>query len=160
LSITIIGWYLIIASALAPLSLLFTNSLFPHVRLPFFFLGFFLVGPSAYLLLLIWMTVQGAAAVGLLKLERWGLVATITVQCVALLNIVMMVAIPANRLRFQQVMDTIRFSANDRIYHSAPMFPMWIGILSSVPIVVVILFFLIAQKKYFNSPDYPSSSEI
>ena len=150
LSITIIGWYLIIASALALLSVVFTNTLFFRSKLPFFFLGFFFFGPSAYLLLTVWMTAQVVAAVGLLKLKRWGLIATIALQCVALLNIVMMVAVPANRLRFQQVMETLRFSANSRMYHSAPMFPMWIGMLSSIPIVVVILFFLISQKKLFH----------
>ncbi len=160
LSITIIGWYLIIASALAPLSIVFTNTLFSGLKLPFFFLGFFFFGPSTYLLLTVWMTLQVVAAVGLLKLKRWGLMATIALQCVALLNIVMMVAIPANRLRFQQVMDTIRFSTNGRMYHSASMFPMWIGMLSSIPIIVVILFFLISQKKYFSSAGYPAASDI
>src|ERR1700693_1019687 len=160
LSITIIGWYLIIASALAPLSVLFTNTLFSRLKLPFFFLGFFFSGSSSYLLLMVWMTVQLIAAVGLLKLKSWGLYTTITLQCLALLNIVMMVTIPANRLRFQQVMETLRFSPGGRMYYSPSMFPMWIGMLSSIPIVVVILFFLLSQKKYFNSPDYPSSSDI
>ena len=155
LSITIIGWYLIIASALALLSVVFTNTLFFRSKLPFFFLGVFFFGPSTYLLLTVWMTAQVVAAVGLLKLKRWGLIATIALQCVVLLNIVM-IAVPANRLRFQQVMETLRFSANGRMYHSAPMFPMWIGMLSSIPIVVVILFFLISQKNFFTSADYPS----
>jgi hypothetical protein len=160
LSITIIGWYLIIASALAPLSIAFVNTLFSRLKLPFFFLGFFLFGPNVYLVLTVWMAMQLVAAVGLLKLKPWGLFATIALQCMTLMNMVMMVAIPANRLRFQQIMDTIRFSANGRTYYSSPMFPMWIGILSSLPIVVVILFFLISQKRYFNSADYPPSSNI
>jgi hypothetical protein len=160
LSITIIGWYLIIASALAPLSIVFVNNLFSRLNLPFFFLGFFLFGPTAYLLLIVWMAAQLVAAVGLLKLKRWGLFATIALQCLALLNMVMMVAVPANRLRFQQVMDTIRFSTSGQMFHSAPMFPMWIGILSSLPIVVVILFFLISQKNSFSSADHPPSSDI
>jgi hypothetical protein len=160
LSITIIGWYLIIASALAPLSVLFTNTLFPRLKLPFFFLGFFLFGPNSYLLLTVWMAVQFIAAVGLLKLKSWGLYTTIALQCLALLNIVMMVAIPANRLRFQQVMETLRFPAGGRMYYSPSMFPMWIGMLSSIPIVVVILFFLVSQKSSFSVTGYPPSSEI
>jgi hypothetical protein len=40
LSITIIGWYLIIASALGPLSIAFTGTFFPRFKLPLF-LGFF-----------------------------------------------------------------------------------------------------------------------
>jgi membrane protease YdiL (CAAX protease family) len=123
-------------------------------------LGFFLFGPGAYLLLIVWMTVQIVAAVGLLKLKSWGLYTTIALQCLALLNMIMIVAIPANRLRFQQIMDSFRFSASIRMYHSAPMFPMWMGILSSLPLVAVILFFLISQKNSFSSVDHPSSSDI
>jgi hypothetical protein len=159
LSITIIGWYLIIASAFATLSVVLVSTLYSRLKLPFFFLGFFFFGPSTYLLLLVWMAAQVVAAVGLLKLKSWGLYATIALQCLAILNLVMMVAIPANRLRFQQILDTLSFSASG-MYHPASMFPMWIGVLSSLPIIVVILFFLISQKKSFNSADYPPSSDL
>jgi hypothetical protein len=158
LSITIIGWYLIISSAFAMLSVVFANILFS--RLPLFFLGLFLFGPGAYLLLSVWMTVQVVAAVGLLKLKSWGLYATVALQCLALLNMVMIVAIPANRLRFQEIMESFRFSAGGQMYQSMPMFPMWIGLLGSLPIIVAILFFLISQKKYFSAGDDPSSSVI
>jgi hypothetical protein len=160
LSITIIGWYLIIASALAPLSMVFTSTFFPGFKLPLFFLGFFLFGPSAYLLLTVWMAVQVVAAVGLLRLKNWGLYTTIALQCLALLNMVMIVAIPANRLRFQQIMDALSFSASGAMYHPASMFPMWMGILSSLPLAAIMLFFLIYQKNSFSSNDYPSSSDI
>jgi hypothetical protein len=157
LSITIIGWYLIIASALAPLSIAFTSTLLPNFKLPLFFLGFFLFGPGAYLLLLVWMTVQLVAAVGLLKLKIWGLYTTIALQCLALLNMVMIVAIPANRLRFQEIMESFRFSARGQMYQSMPVFPIWIGLVGSLPIIVVILFFLNSQKNSFSSNNYSSS---
>jgi hypothetical protein len=152
LSITIIGWYLVIASALGPLFIVFNSAFLPGLRLPFFFLGVFLFGTSAYLLLVIWTAVQIIAAVGLLKLKSSGLYTTIALQCLGLLNIVMIVAIPANRLRFQQIMDTVRFSATGHMYHSAPMVPMWIGLLGSLPLIAVILFFLISQKNAFSPP--------
>jgi hypothetical protein len=155
LSITIIGWYLIIASAFAMLSVVFANILFS--RLPLFFLGLFLFGPGAYLLLSVWMTVQVVAAVELLKLKSWGLYATVALQCLALLNMVMMVAIPANRRRFQEIMESFRFSAGGQMYQSMPMFPMWIGLLGSLPIIAVILFFLISRKNSFSSNNYSSS---
>jgi hypothetical protein len=160
LSITIIGWYLIIGSALGPLSILFTSAVFPGLRLPFFFLGFFLFGTSAYLLLVIWMAAQVVAAVGLLKLKTSGLYTTIALQCLTLLNILMIVAIPANRVRFQQIMDTFRFSTTGYMYHSAPMFPMWIGLLGSLPLIGVILFFLISQKNAFSPPGSASAPNI
>jgi hypothetical protein len=159
LSITIIGWYLIITSAFAVLSLVLTNALFARLKLPFFFLGFFVFGPGAYLLLAVWMAVQVVAAVGLLKLKSWGLYATVALQCLALLNMVMIVAIPANRLRFQEIMESFRF-AGGQMYQSMPVFPMWIGLLGSLPIIVAILFFLISQKKSFSAGDDPSSSVI
>src|ERR1700680_4459814 len=160
LSITIIGWYLIIGSALGPLSILFTSTLFPRSKLPVFILGFFLFGPSAYLLFIIWMAVQIVAAVGLLKLKTWGLYITIALQCLALLNMVLIVAIPDNRLRFQQIMDSFRVSISARMDHSAPTFPTWIGILSSLPLIAVILFFLISQKNAFSPPGSASAPNI
>jgi len=160
LSVTIIGWYLIIGSAFAVLSLVLTNALFARLKLPFFFLGVFLFGPGAYLLLMVWMAVQAGAAVGLLKLKSWGLYTTIALQCLALLNMVMIAAVPANRVRFQQIMESFRFSATGGMFNSAPRFPMWIGMLGSLPLIVVILFFLISQKKFFSSGDHPSSSVV
>jgi hypothetical protein len=43
------------------------------------------------------------------------------------------------------------------MYQAMPMFPMWIGLLGSLPIIVAILFFLISQKKSFSAGDDPSS---
>src|ERR1700722_906675 len=157
LSITIIGWYLIIASAFAMSSVVFVNTLFARLKLPLFFLGFFLFGPGAYLLLIVWMTIQVVAAAGLLKLKSWGLYTTIALQCLALLNTVMIVAIPANRIRFQEIMESFRFSASGQMYQSMPLFPMWIGLVGSLPIILVILFFLISQKNSFSSNNYSSS---
>jgi len=154
LSITIIGWYLIIASAFAMLSVVFVNTLFARLKMPLFFLGCFLFGPGAYLVLIVWMTVQLVAAVGLLKLKSWSLYTTIALQCLALLNMVMILAIPANRLRFQEVMESFRFPASGQMYQSIPTFPMWIGLLGSLPLIAVILFFLISQKKSFSSNNY------
>jgi len=157
LSITIIGWYLIIASAFAMPSVIFVSMVFARLKMPFFSLGFFLFGPGAYLLLIVWMTVQIVAAVGLLKLKSWGLYTTIALQCLALLNMVMIVAVPANRLRFQEIMESFRFSASGQMYQSMPVFPIWIGSVGSLPIIVVILFFLISQKNSFSSNNYSSS---
>jgi len=160
LSITIIGWYLVIGSALGPLFIVFNSAFFPGLRLPFFFLGFFLFGTNAYLLFIIWMAVQIVAAVGLLKLKTWGLYTTIALQCLALLNMVLIVVIPDNRLRFQQIMDSFRVSISGRMYYSAPTFPMWIGMLSALPLIAVILFFLISQKNAFSPPGSASAPNI
>jgi len=151
LSITIIGWFLVIGAALTPLFLLLNSVLFPGLQTPLFFLDFFFFGPRALLILTVWMAAQMAAAVGLLKLKNWARLATIGLQCLVLINFVLL-AIPANRARFQQVMETMTSSMNTRMPQPVPfLFPMWAGIAASLPIVLVILWFLITEKQSFAS---------
>lgn len=152
LSITIIGWFLLIASALTPLSLLVNSALFRDMQLPFYFLGVFVFGRSAYVILVLWMAAQFAAAVGLLKLKRWGLFATIGLQCFALANGALLVSIPGHRAKFQQIMETMMASMNARMLQPAPSFnfPVWWGYAVSLPIVAVILWFLITRRHAFT----------
>jgi hypothetical protein len=153
LSITIIGWFLLIGSALAPLGLLFNSAFFSGVQFPLYFLGFFFVGRSASLILIVWITAQIVAAVGLLKLKNWGLLATIGLQCLTVVNAALLVGIPANRARFQQIMEAMIASINSRMPQPGSfVFPMWIGFASSLPIVFVILWFLITRRHAFTSP--------
>jgi hypothetical protein len=152
LSITIIGWFLVVSSALTPLFLLFYSTFFTGVQLPLCFLGFFFFGRSASLILIVWMAAQMVAAVGLLKLKNWGLFGTIGLQCLTVINAVLLVGIPANRARFQQLMETMIASMNTRTSQPVPFaIPMWAGIASSLPLVFVILWFLITRKQAFNS---------
>lgn len=153
LSITIIGWFLLITSALTPLSLLVNSALFREMQLPFYFLGIFVFGRSAYLILTLWMAAQFAAAVGLLKLKRWGLFATIGLQCFALANGALLVSIPGHRARFQQIMETMMASMNARMLQPAPQFnfPVWWGYAVSLPLVGVALWFLITRRHAFTS---------
>lgn len=155
LSITIIGWYLLVTSALAPLGLLFSSKFFvgiQGVQVPFYFLGFFFVGRSAYPIFILWIAAQMAAAVGLLKLKRWGLFATIGLQSLAVVNGTLLLCIPAHRARFQQIMEAMTASLNARMPQSAPFqFPVWIGYVTVFPTVSVILWFLITRRHAFTS---------
>jgi hypothetical protein len=154
ISITIIGWCLIVFSAFAPMSLLFSKSIFPDVALPICFLGFFFFGRSAYLILFLWMAAQLVAAVGLLNLKNWGRLATIGLQCLSLVNFALMAGIPANRERLQRTMETIASGVNARMPQPQPLpfaFPMWIGAATAIPIAFVILWFLITKKQAFAS---------
>jgi len=152
LSITVIGWFLLIASALAPLGALINRALFPGVQGPFYFLGFFFFGWSGYLVLLVWMAAQMVAAVGLLKLKRWGLFATIALQCLTLLNATLLLVIPGHRARLQQIMETMVASMDARLPQPAPfVFPTWIGFGMAFPMVLVILWFLVTRRQVFNS---------
>jgi hypothetical protein len=154
LSITIIGWFLLVGSALTPLCILFNKILFSGVQIPLFLFGFFVSGRGAYAILVMWMAIQLVAAVGLLKLKRWGWFATIALQCLGILNSTLMVAIPANRARFQQLMEIMSASVTARMPQPHPLplaFPMWIGVATSLPIVVLILWFLVTRKQAFFS---------
>jgi hypothetical protein len=152
LSIAIIGWFLLIASAIAPLGLLMNRALLPDVQLPFYFLGFFLFGGSAYLVFIVWMAAQMAAAVGLLKLKKWGWFAVLVLQCLGALNGALLMGIPDHRAKLQQLMQAMLASMNARLAQPTPFdFPIWVGFAMSLPIVFVILYFLITRRQVFAS---------
>src|SRR5205807_2256301 len=84
------------------------------------------------------------AAAGLLKLKNWGLFATIGLQCLALANVTLLMGIPGHRARFQQLMESMMASLHARMPQPAPLdFPVWIGLVMSLPIFLVILYFLV-----------------
>lgn len=152
LSITIIGWFLLVGSAIAPLGLVMNRALFPDVQVPFYFLGFFLFGSNAYLVFAGWIVAQMTAAVGLLKLKRWGWFASIATQCLGALNGALLVVLPGHRARFQQIMETMTASMNARLAQPAPfVLPAWIAFAMGFLMVLVILWFLISRRKAFAS---------
>jgi hypothetical protein len=154
LSITIIGWYLLIAAGLYPFGLLYAHAMFSSVPLPMCFMGFFLFGRRATMILLVWMAAQIVAAVGLLKLKNWGRLATIALQSLGILNLVLLGAIPANRARFQNLLDSAMASMNPSAPRPFPfVFPAWAMMAASVPIFVVILGFLFTRKRAFISAE-------
>ena len=153
LGITIIGWFLLIRSALAPLAILANSTLFSGMQFPFYFLGSFFFGRSTYLLFVPWMAAQFVAAAGLLKLKRCGLFATIGLQSLAILNGTLLVSIPGHRARFQQIMKAMMASMHARMSQPAPQLnvPVWIGFVMSFPGVLLILWFLITRRRAFTS---------
>lgn len=152
LSITIIGWYLLIASPAGAFGVLFAKSFFPGQQFPLYFLGLFLFGRMGTLVFVVWMAAQTAAAVGLLKLKRWGLFTTIGLQCLTAVNGVLLLCISGHRARLQQIMDMMIASMNARMPHQNPFtFPAWIGFAAAFPVVLVILWFLITRRQAFRS---------
>ena len=151
LSITIIGWFLVIGSGLAPLGLLFNRAFFPGTQLPFYFLGFFVFGWGGYLALILWAAAQIVAAAGLLRLKKWGLFATIGSQCLAAVNAALPMVIPGQRARFQQVMEAMTASVNARLPQPAHfVYPAWIGLAMAFPVTLVILWLLITRRHAFS----------
>jgi hypothetical protein len=149
-----------VGSPFAPLCLLFDSVLFPGVQIPLCFF-FFLSGRSTILMLCVWMAIQAMAAVGLLKLKNWGRLTVISLQCFGLLNTALMFGIPANRARFQLVVESVAASMNTSMSmpQSVPLsFPMWIGLAASIPIFLVILWFLVRQKQAFTPTTHELAS--
>jgi len=158
LSITIIGWFMLVGSALAPPFLLLLNKGFFTfgTKLPLYLLGMYFFGRSAYVIVVVLMGVQLAAAVGLLRLKSWGLFTTIGLQCLTVVNATMLVAIPGSRRRFQQIMEGTVAAMNAHTPQQVSFVPpVWIGLLSSIPIVFVILWFLITRRKAFTGGAEP-----
>jgi hypothetical protein len=157
LSITIIGWFFLVSAVLTPFGLLFAKTMFSGQELPFCFLGVFVSGWNAALIVCSWAVFQMIAAVGLLKLKKWGWMTAIGLQILGIVNGVLILGIPANRMKFEQMMERANISMGARMHQSVPLvLPTWVGIISSLPIVVAILWFLIAQKQVFNTPHNPS----
>jgi hypothetical protein len=157
ISISIIGWFLLVGSVFAPLSLWFDSIILPGVEFPICMFGVFVFGRSAMLILVLWMAVQAISAVGLLKLKNWGRLATILLQCLGMINIALMFGIPANRARFQLLMESAAASMSARLPHPVPFtFPMWIGFAASIPVFVAVLWFLATNKQAFMPapPDF------
>jgi hypothetical protein len=151
LSITIIGWFLIFGSVVGPFVLVFNRSIFPEMKFPMFFMGAFFIGRSAIVVLGVWMAIQLVVAVGLLRMKKWGLFATIGLQCVGIANCLLLL-LPANRVRFKQIFETLLVSTKSHTPYPMPSgFPMWIGFLSSLPIYFVILWFLVKERQAFTS---------
>jgi hypothetical protein len=147
-SITIIGWFLVIASGLTPLFLLFSLGFFHGQSLPFSFFGFFVFGRRATLITVAWVAAQFVAAVGLLKLRNWGRVVTIWLQVLGIANSLLTFGLPANRVRFQQIMATMMASMNPGLPQTFSP-PLWIGVVASAPIVFIVLWFLFREKRAF-----------
>jgi len=159
LSITIIGWLLLVSSPLALLGMWYSHSMFPSTPIPICLFGSFVFGRSAILIMVAWMAVQAIAALGLLKLKNWGRLGTIALQCLGILNIVLLVGIPTNRARFQTVMDSAMASVNAGMPPPVPfVFPAWVMMAASLPFFVVILWFLVTRKQAFlSAPQQPVS---
>ena len=160
-SITIIGWFLLIGSALGPLSIPLMRVFFPGVPVPVSVFGVLLFGPSAFLILVVYSAVQVIAAVGLLRLKMWGRSLAIAMQSLGFVNAVLLFALPGNRLKFQQMMQAMYASMAAQTHQAVPvLYPWWFGLASSLPIFAVILWFLITRKDAFTAAARQSATEL
>jgi hypothetical protein len=108
------------------------------------------------------MAAQVVAAVGLLKLREWGRLLAIWLQVLTIVNAVMLFGIPANRAKFQQIMETTNASMKPSLHETAPffVFPAWLGFVTSLPILLVILWFLFTRKSAFVCASQEAAPQI
>jgi hypothetical protein len=139
LSITIIGWYLLISACSYPLTAIF--------RFPIFLLGFFVRGWHASVIMLALGVLHLVMGVGLLKLKPWARMLTISYFSFFLLNSIGMIVIPGSQARFEAAMTEVQ-----RVFGTPPSpihFPMWFGLAVTLPLFAVLLWFLITRRNAF-----------
>ncbi|HXW55456.1 MAG TPA: hypothetical protein VEJ67_06900 [Candidatus Cybelea sp.] len=126
--------------------------MFPGVPIPVCFLGFFFSGSGAVLVLAISTAAQVVFAAGLLKLKNWGRLGSITLECLAIANLVLTDSVPANRIKFQAIMESVSAAMSARMPQPVPVvFPVWLILTTSLPIFALILWFLVTRKHAFTS---------
>lgn len=154
ISITVIGWLLLVSAPLGGLGLLYTHAMFPSIPIPLCMFGFFIFGKVAALILVTWVLAQAVLAVGVLRLQNWGRIGTIGLQTFGLVNLMMFAAIPASRARFQQIMEAMTASMNARMPQPVPFtLPVWTTMVATVPVFCAVLWFLITQRQAFAPLD-------
>jgi hypothetical protein len=153
LSISIIGWILVVTGVLALPT--------PLLHAPMFFLGFLVTGWGAGLFMLTWCVVQGIAGIGLLRLRSWGRLLAIGVFSFGLVNVAAIALIPGNLARFQQVNTETQARMQARMGLPTAGVPtpftpemmrsfMWFGAISGGLFVAIQLWFVVTRKDAFT----------
>jgi hypothetical protein len=85
--------------------------------------------------------------IGLLKLRPWGRTITIWYFSFILVNSFLMVLLPGSQARFDEMMA---YSEKMMGTAAVPMhFPIWIGVVFSVPLLSLLLWFVVTRKQAF-----------
>jgi hypothetical protein len=139
LSISIIGWYLIV-SAICTIWILF-------LPIPIFFFSIFLTGQPARLTFSGLGVLQVVMGANLLKLKNWARIAAICYFVFFGVNGVASALIPGNAVRFAAATSQIQ-----RTFGSPPSpihIPLWAGLFFSLPLAIVLPWFLVTRKRAF-----------
>jgi len=147
-SISVIGWYLVITGLLAPLSL--------ALHVPMMMLWFLLKGRAASTVMISMGLLQIVMGIALLKLRGWSRILAICYFAFIAFNSLVMVVVPRAHATYQQVADEVQskfeVSINSGAAPVIPRVPLWIGLIFSLPLQGVILWFLVRNKAAFAPP--------
>jgi len=151
LSITIIGCLLLVSPVFLIPALL--------LHLPMLFLGQSLEGWRASLFVLTWCAVQGAAGVGLLKLQPWARFLAIGTFLFGMLNCFWM-ALPGSMSRLEQINADMQARLGLPAVTAPPeimQIGMWMGVVVGVAGMAVQIWFVATRKQAFSAaPETPA----
>jgi hypothetical protein len=142
LSISIIGWLMVVSSCIVPPFLFF--------RIPLLFLGVLLSGWKGPAVILAWCAVQAVAGTGLLRLRSWGRTLSIAVLLFGFFNSAMTFLRPGALNQAIEAMQTrmgLPMNPQPAITHAS----LWVGGVAGVLFAAVQLWFVVTRKKAFHS---------
>lgn len=147
LSISIIAWYLVVTCLFFPLSLV--------MHVPAMLLWFVFKGTAAGLILVFMSLFQIVIGIALLKQRGWSRILAICYFAFLALNSLTMVLAPGAQARYQEMTDemqsrlelsTTEYGAMSTRVH----IPIWVGLIFSLPLQGVVLWFLVKNKPAFT----------
>ncbi len=152
LSITIIAYVSLLGACVLPLIQL--------MHVPMMFMGIFYTGWQASLIIMGFMSVQLMMAYGLLKLEPWGRSLAIYYFNFGIFNSIISVVLPGAQSRFDQAETLMQGTMGLPATPSTAKFPIWTGLLFSLPLIAIQLWFVVKHKQAFERPHGPSTPQI
>ena len=151
-SITIIAYVSLLGACVLPLIQL--------MHVPMMFMGIFYTGWKASLIIMGFMSVQLMMAYGLLRLEPWGRSLAIYYFNFGIFNSIISVVLPGAQSRFDQAETLMQGTMGLPASPSAAKFPIWTGLIFSLPLIAIQLWFVIKHKHAFERPHGPSARQI
>jgi len=151
LSITIIGWLLLLGPVFLVPTLL--------LHLPMLFFGQSLDGWRASLFVLTWCAVQGTAGVGLLKLQPWARILAIATFLFGMLNCLWM-TLPGSMSRLEQMNTAMQVRMGLPALAAPPgvlRIGLWMGVVVGVAGMAIQIWFVATRKQAFSAlPETPA----
>jgi len=148
ISVSIIGWYLLISSPFVAICF--------FIHFPVLILWFLVRGPKATTIIVGMGVLQIIMGVGLLKLREWARILAICYFAFVAVNSLTMAFVPKAQARFEEAQSEVQsVIGTPATFGTSPTqmhFPVWFGLAFSLPLTAVVVWFLAASKPAFAPP--------